>query len=69
MTWDVPFGAGVKYQARKWMAWRVEVTDNLAIAAAGLDTMHNISITMGVEAHFGGRRFSFFPWSPGAELW
>ena len=51
----VPMGLGVKYQARRWLGLRLELTDNLAVSAAGLSTMHNVSLTGGVEVHFGNR--------------
>lgn len=49
----VPIGAGVKYYVGKWMSLRLDVTDNLALAGSGLDTMHNLSISFGVDGHFG----------------
>jgi hypothetical protein len=68
VLFEVPFGLGVKYQARKWLALRLDVKDNLAISAAGLSTMHNMSVSGGVEVHCGGRPTSYFPWSPGVHL-
>jgi hypothetical protein len=68
VLFEVPFGLGVKYQARKWLALRLDVKDNLAIAAAGLSTMHNVSIMGGVEVHCGGRPTSYYPWNPGVHL-
>jgi hypothetical protein len=63
----VPLGIGVKYRARKWLAWRLDVKDNLAVSGSGLSTMHNLSLTAGVEVHFGNRPTSYFPWSPGVH--
>lgn len=65
VLFGMPFGLGVKYQARKWLAFRLDLTDNLAISAAGLSTMHNVSLTGGVEIHCGGRPTLYYPWSPG----
>jgi hypothetical protein len=63
----LPFGMGLKYQARKWLAWRLEVKDNLVVSGAGLSTMHNLSITGGVEVHFGNHPTSYYPWNPGVH--
>ena len=64
---EVPIGIGVKYRARKWLAWRLDVRDNLAVSGAGLSTMHNVSFTGGVEIHFGNRPTSYYPWNPGVH--
>jgi len=47
-----PFGVGVKYYVDRWMALRIDALDNLALSGSGLDTMHNLSFTLGLEAHF-----------------
>ena len=64
---EVPLGIGVKYRARKWLAWRLDVRDNLAVSGSGLSTMHNVSFTGGVEIHFGNRPTSYYPWNPSAH--
>jgi hypothetical protein len=58
----VPLGIGVKYLVDRWLAVRLDVMDNLAISGSGLDTMHNITYTLGIEAHFGpgtSRKYSY----------
>ncbi|OHB74911.1 MAG: hypothetical protein A2W31_00335 [Planctomycetes bacterium RBG_16_64_10] len=65
----LPYGGGLKYQVRRWMAVRAEVLDNLAPGAEGLSTMHNVSLTMGVEVHWGGTPKSYWPWHPGRHVW
>ncbi len=62
---QLPVGFGVKYLFRKWLSLRFDVLDNIALRGSGLDTMHNWSVTTGVEVRFGGRRHSYFPWNPG----
>ena len=69
ILFEMPLGVGLKYQSTPWLAWRLDATDNLAFAAAGLDTMHNVSLSAGIEVHFGGRRASYFPWYPGGQIW
>lgn len=53
---SMPFGFGVKWQCRHWLTLRFDALDNLSFAGGGLDTMHNLSFTLGVEVRFGGRR-------------
>ncbi len=47
-----PVGVGVKYLVDQWMVVRFDATDNLAVSGSGLDTMHNYSFTIGLEARF-----------------
>jgi hypothetical protein len=65
----IPIGLGVKYYYQRWLALRLSVMDNMAIGRSELDTMHNFSITGGVEMRFGGRRTSYYPWNPSMHLW
>ena len=65
----IPFGMGLKYQLREYLVARVEVLDNWAMAGRTLDTMHNVSGTVGLEFRFGGRRKSYWPWYPGSYVY
>ena len=49
----------MKYYFKKWLAVRFDAMDNFAISGSGLDTMHNLSLTGGVEVHFGGRQVHY----------
>lgn len=51
----IPFGFGLKYQSQRWMAWRVELMDNLAFSQNGTRTLSNFSLTLGAEWRFGGK--------------
>lgn len=64
-TLQMPIGIGLKYYFRNWAALRVDATDNFSFSSQTIDTMHNFSLTVGVEFHFGGRHRSYFPWHPG----
>lgn len=64
-----PLAAGFKYYQHNWLAWRVSVTDQWSLAAQGLDSMHNIALTAGVEMHFGGTRVGYYPSRSGLHLW
>lgn len=65
----VPIGVGMKYAHKPWLAWRVDLMDNIAIGSSGIDTMNNLTFTFGVEVHFGGRKKSYYPWNPGIRRW
>ena len=65
----IPFGVGVKHLYRPWLALRTSLVDNLSIGSAGLDTMHNVSLSFGVEVHFGGPRSTYFPYHGGGLIW
>ena len=65
----IPMGVGVKYFYRPWLALRTSLMDNLSIGSQGLDTMHNLSLSFGVEVHFGGPRNTYFPYHGGGMIW
>ena len=65
----VPLGGGVQFRQKNWLAWRLEVLDNLSISADGVDTMHNISLTAGMELRFGSRPESYWPWQSKRHVW
>lgn len=65
----LPIGLGVKYQYRRWLAARFEALDNIAFANDGLDTMHNVSLTLGVEVRWGVHPRSYWPWQPSRHIW
>jgi len=64
-TFMMPFGIGLKYYFRNWLAQRVDALDNLAFSSQTVDAMHNLSLTFGMELHLGGPRRSYFPLAPG----
>ncbi|MEX0818612.1 MAG: hypothetical protein WD070_03435 [Pirellulaceae bacterium] len=65
----LPLGVGVKHYYRPWLALRTSVTDNLSIGSQRLETMHNLSFSIGVEVHFGGPRRTYFPYHEGGVIW
>ncbi len=64
----MPFGGGLKYQAHPRLAFRLEVLDNLAFENDRLDTMHNVSLSFGLELRYGGTRRVYFPWQPSRHV-
>jgi hypothetical protein len=65
----VPIAAGIKYRATPWCAVRADITDNLALPYADIESQGNISITVSAEFHFGGARKSYWPWNPTLQSW
>jgi hypothetical protein len=65
----MPFGAGVQFPITRWLAWRMEVVDNLAFGGDGLDTMNNFTFTAGVDMRFGARPNSYWPWRSSRTIW
>jgi hypothetical protein len=65
----MPFGGGLKYQFRRWWAFRAEVLDNVAFGSEGLNTMHNVSLTIDMEVRWGARPKSYWPWQSERHIW
>lgn len=66
---SIPFGGGVKHHYRRWLSWRLELLDNLSFGSGAASSMHNVSLTFGVEVHFGVRPRSYYPWNPSRHIW
>lgn len=67
---QMPIGLGLKYRHTSRLAMRVDLIDNIAFSAGQVDTMHNWSLTAGIEARFGGgRKRNYWPWNPSREWW
>lgn len=70
VVFAVPLAVGLKYRCSDWLALRFECADNIAFAGgSGLSTLHNLSVTGGVEVRFGGSRRAYWPWNPGRYYW
>lgn len=64
-----PFGVGVKYELRRWLAGRIEFTDQLSWGGHGVATQHNLVLQFGLELRFGGKRKAYWPWNPDDHIW
>ncbi|MEM6799020.1 MAG: outer membrane beta-barrel protein, partial [Planctomycetota bacterium] len=53
--YTLPIAIGIKYQFRRWAAWRAEFANNIAFGSGDANTVNNITLTVGVEGRFGGR--------------
>jgi len=65
----MPLGVGVRFHQASWLLWRIEILDNLSFGADGLATMHNVSITGGMELRLGARPASYWPWRTSRKIW
>lgn len=65
----IPFGAGLKYQFNRHVAWRLELMDNLAFGQNETDTLNNFTITGGIEWRFGGKPEGSWGWAPRGGGW
>lgn len=74
-SWDAtyfaaPFGMGLKYWWDDYLALRIEAMDNIVFCGgSSLETLHNFSLTGGVEYRFGGHRRAYWPWNPSRTYW
>ena len=65
----LPVGGGIQFQHWNWLAWRLEVLDNISLGADGLDTQQSISLTAEMELRFGARPESYWPWRSSRRVW
>jgi hypothetical protein len=66
----LPLAIGLKRRCSDRIALRFEVADNIAFTGGnGVNTLHNVSLTGGVEIRFGGTRKAYWPWNPGRHYW
>jgi hypothetical protein len=69
-VFEMPFGVGIKYQQNEFLAFRLDLMDNLALGGGHtLETVNNWSVTAGLEFRFGGGRRAYWPWNPGRGYW
>lgn len=66
---SMPLGVGVQFPQTHWLAWRLEIIDNLAFGSDGVDTMQNIAFTAGMEIRLGARPNSYWPWRSSRTIW
>lgn len=65
----MPLGVGVKIRHLPWLAWRFEALDNISFGSDGVSSVQNISLTAGMELHFGARPNSYWPWRSSRRIW
>lgn len=72
--WDewlfaTPFGVGMKYSFRRWLAGRIEFTDQLSYGERGVATQNNLTLNFGLEVRYGAKRKNYWPWNPSDHVW
>jgi opacity protein-like surface antigen len=65
----MPVGVGVEFPQFPWLAWRLEMLDNIAFGADGVETLNNFSFIAGMEWRFGAKPNSYWPWRPARNMW
>lgn len=55
MLFTMPLGIGIKYQTKRWFALRAEAVDNITFGQNSANTMHNFTLSFGMEWRLGGR--------------
>ncbi len=65
----MPFGVGVQFSQNRWLAWRLEIVDNLAFGGDGVDTLNNFVFAAGMEMRLGARPNSYWPWRSSRTIW
>jgi outer membrane protein with beta-barrel domain len=69
LLWTFPVGVGVKYPIRRFLAARIEFTDHFVPGNRGVSTLNDLTLTFGLEWHFGARPPSYWPWNPSPHIW
>lgn len=60
---QLPVGLGVKYLWRNWLAWRLDIKDNITFSGNGVKTTDSWSFVGGVEVHWGSQSsLRYAPW-------
>jgi hypothetical protein len=62
----MPVGLGFKKHLNDWLIFRVELTDNIALAGGSIfQTQQNFSATGAFEVRLGRTKMQYWPWNPG----
>jgi hypothetical protein len=64
-----PYGVGLKYELRRWLAARVEFTDVFSWGGHAVATQHNLTLNFGLEWRFGSKNKGYWPWNPSRQIW
>ena len=65
----MPYGVGLQFPMWPWLTWRLEILDNLAFGADQIETLANVSFTLGMELRLGARPASYWPWRSSRYIW
>jgi hypothetical protein len=65
----MPYGVGLQFPLWPWLTWRFEVLNNLAFGADQVETLANVSFTLGMEWRLGAKPSSYWPWRSSRYIW
>ena len=57
----MPLALGFKYRCNDWLALRFECADNIVFGRGSVRSVHDFSVTGGVEIRFGRSRQTYWP--------
>jgi hypothetical protein len=66
---SMPMGIGLQFAQTPWLAWRLEIINNLAFGDDDVQTMNNIAFTGGMEIRMGAKPNSYWPWRSSRTIW
>jgi hypothetical protein len=66
---DIPLGVGLKFHVSELAALRLELNDTIIFGNGAFNTLHDVSVTGGLELRFGGSRRVYWPWTPAMGSW
>ncbi len=64
-VWQFPLGLGMEYRWDDHLSLNAQLRNHVVLGGGhGLETMHLVSLGLGVEYRFGGSLPSYWPWTP-----
>lgn len=68
-TASMPLALGIKYFVRPGYSLRADFTNNISFGTGNASGTNNISLSVGFDLHFGGRRKVYFPYDTSVQVW
>jgi hypothetical protein len=68
-TAAVPIALGVKYFVRPGYTLRADFTNNISFGTGNAAGTDNVSLSIGFDLHFGGRRKVYYPYDSSVQVW
>ncbi|GEM_PF-5299987 len=64
-VWQFPLGLGMEYRWDDHLSLSMQLRNHMVLGGGhGLETMHLVSLGLGLEYRFGGSVPSYWPWTP-----
>jgi hypothetical protein len=68
-TATMPIGLGMKYFVRPGTSIRADFINNISFGTENAAGSDNISLSIGLDWHFGGSRKVYYPWDSSLMVW